>query len=54
MDSPLRHLPDAEVEELLRDWIDAEPGEVFLTFEPHRDCPCADCTAAFKDTDGRA
>ncbi len=28
-----------------------EPG-LFLTFKPHRECPCAHCTAAFKDTDG--
>ena len=31
--------------------IQGEP-EVFLTFEPHQKCGCADCSAAFEDTDG--
>ena len=45
MDSPLRHLPDAEFDDLRRDWIEARPGELFLTFEPSSECGCSDCTA---------
>ena len=45
--------PDGRLAEILiDDWINNTAPR--LTFRPHRKCPCADCTAAFADTDGPA
>ena len=43
--------PDARLAEILiDDWINGTAPR--LTFEPHPECPCADCVAAFENRDG--
>lgn len=53
LEAPALAEPDARLAEILiDDWINGTA--LRLTFEPHRDCPCADCAAAFEDMDGPA